>query len=290
MNELKFVLSVKDILNKLSQVPYKIFIRARGLEIVGIITKIEHRYDSAWGIMRRWVKGITLDGKIFEEPIDRKNKRTGELEDIIQMQNNLVMVTARNSSDPDDDNEENFQYFINPHQANEIKDQLDSVKEKDRIIYDLKKRYEEAIKKLNEANSQANVYASELNSLRDKVRLLSERLAEQTQRAEDYKRQLKEMQIGLLREESKLDERLKVSPSLGHLEGKDSAEIIVEATKKQIEARKELDKLGLGGLTAYATKEDLNKLKNELIMALKESKETVKEEEEKEEKRGRGKG
>jgi len=106
-------------------------------------------------------------------------------------------------------------------------------------------------------------------------------LAEQTQRAEDYKRQLKELQIGMIREESKLDEQLRTSEKLGRLEGKDSADIIVEATRKQIEARRELDKLGVGGLTSYATKEDLERLKDEIILALKgkEEKEEEKEEE-----------
>ncbi|RLJ04702.1 MAG: hypothetical protein DRP18_04405, partial [Candidatus Aenigmatarchaeota archaeon] len=110
---------------------------------------------------------------------------------------------------------------------------------------------------------------SELNALREKVINLSERLAEQTQRAEDYKRQLKELQIHIVREESKLDEKLKTAQQLGTLEGKDSADIIIEASKKQIEARRELDKLGLGGLTAYATKEDLERLKEEIVSALK---------------------
>ncbi|HDD57556.1 MAG TPA: hypothetical protein ENF43_03460 [Thermoplasmatales archaeon] len=269
MKEIKFILSAVNTLKKLSQSPYYIFVRARGLEVVGIATKIEQRYDPGWGIMRQWVKGITLDGEKFEEPLDRKNKRTAELEDLVQMKNDLIIVTARNSSDPDDDNDENFQYFMNPYQANEIKQQIDTVKEKDRIIHDLKKRYESAIKQRDMYYMEAESVKSELNALREKVINLSERLAEQTQRAEDYKRQLKELQIHIVREESKLDEKLKTAQQLGTLEGKDSADIIIEASKKQIEARRELDKLGLGGLTAYATKEDLERLKEEIVSALK---------------------
>ena len=278
MKEIKFILSAVNTLKKLSQSPYYIFVRARGLEVVGIATKIEQRYDPGWGIMRQWVKGITLDGEKFEEPLDRKNKRTAELEDLVQMKNELIIVTARNSSDPNDDNDENFQYFMNPHQVNEIKQQIDTVKEKDRIIHDLKKRYESAIKQRDMYYMEAESVKSELNALREKVINLSERLAEQTQRAEDYKRQLKELQIHIVREESKLDEKLKTAQQLGTLEGKDSADIIIEASKKQIEARRELDKLGLGGLTAYATKEDLERLKEEIISALK-GKEGVEENE-----------
>ena len=281
MNQIKFILQAVDTLKKLQQSPYHIFMRAKGMEVVGILTKIEHRYDPGWGIMRSWAKGIKLNGETFEEPLDRKNKRTGELEDLIQMRNDMVIITARNSTDPDDENEDNFQYLINPYQANEIKDSLDRVKEKDRIIHDLQKRLKEATEKANRYHAEAEAITSELNTLREKVRNLSERLAEQTQRAEDYKRQLKELQIGMIREESKLDEQLRTSEKLGRLEGKDSADIIVEATKKQIEARRELDKLGVGGLTSYATKEDLERLKDEIISALKgkEEKEEEKEEE-----------
>ena len=281
MNQVKFILQAVDTLKKLQQSPYHIFMRAKGMEVVGILTKIEHRYDPGWGIMRSWAKGIKLNGETFEEPLDRKNKRTGELEDLIQMRNDMVIITARNSTDPDDENEDNFQYLINPYQANEIKDSLDRVKEKDRIIHDLQKRLKEATEKANRYHAEAEAITSEINTLREKVRNLSERLAEQTQRAEDYKRQLKELQIGMIREESKLDEQLRTSEKLGRLEGKDSADIIVEATRKQIEARRELDKLGVGGLTSYATKEDLERLKDEIISALKgkEEKEEEKEEE-----------
>ena len=281
MNQIKFILQAVDTLKKLQQSPYHIFMRAKGMEVVGILTKIEHRYDPGWGIMRSWAKGIKLNGETFEEPLDRKNKRTGELEDLIQMRNDMVIITARNSTDPDDENEDNFQYLMNPYQANEIKDSLDRVKEKDRIIHDLQKRLKEATEKANRYHAEAEAITSEINTLREKVRNLSERLAEQTQRAEDYKRQLKELQIGMIREESKLDEQLRTSEKLGRLEGKDSADIIVEATKKQIEARRELDKLGVGGLTSYATKEDLERLKDEIISALKgkEEKEEEKEEE-----------
>ena len=282
MNQVKFILQAVDTLKKLQQSPYHIFMRAKGMEVVGILTKIEHRYDPGWGIMRSWAKGIKLNGETFEEPLDRKNKRTGELEDLIQMRNDLVIITARNSPDPDDDNDDNFQYLMNPYQVNEIKDSLDRVKEKDRIIHDLQKRLKEAIEKANRYQAEAESATSELNTLRERVRNLSERLAEQTQRAEDYKRQLKELQIGMIREESKLDEQLKTSEKLGRLEGKDSADIIIDATKKQIEARRELDKLGLGGLTAYATKEDLERLKDEIISALKGKEERKEEEEESE--------
>jgi len=281
LNQVKFILQAVDTLKKLQQSPYHIFMRAKGMEVVGILTKIEHRYDPGWGIMRSWAKGIKLNGETFEEPLDRKNKRTGELEDLIQMRNDMVIITARNSTDPDDENEDNFQYLMNPYQANEIKDSLDRVKEKDRIIHDLQKRLKEATEKANRYHAEAEAITSEINTLREKVRNLSERLAEQTQRAEDYKRQLKELQIGMIREESKLDEQLRTSEKLGRLEGKDSADIIVEATRKQIEARRELDKLGVGGLTSYATKEDLERLKDEIISALKgkEEKEEEKEEE-----------
>jgi len=170
---------------------------------------------------------------------------------------------------------------MNPYQINQIKEQLDFMKEKDRIIRDLQKRLEATTKQRDMYFMEAETAKSELNALREKVMNLSQRLAEQTQRVEDYKRQLKELQIQTIREESKLDERLKTAQQIGTLEGKDSADIIIEATKKQIEARRELDKLGLGGLTAYATKEDLERLKEEIISALKKEEEKEKKEEEK---------
>ena len=272
MQQIKLILSAVDILKKLQKTPYLLMLRAKGHEPVGIITKMELKYDSGWGVMRTWAKGITLDGNIFEEPLDRKNKKTGDLENLTQAKNDLILVTARNSTDPDDENSDNFQYLLNPHTANEYKDQLDSVGEKDRIIHDLMKRLDEANTKLNMYYGDAESAKSELNSLRERIRNLSERLAEQTQRAEDYKRQLKELQIGLLREESKLDEQMKTTDTLGKLEGKDSADIVIEASKKQAEAMRELSKLEAGKVEAV-TKADLQSLKDEIIQSLSKPKE-----------------
>ena len=120
MNEKRLLSTIASQLEPFRESPFLFLVRARGMELVGIITKVLHKYDHSWGVMRLWAVGVTVDGKKFEEPLDRKNKRTGELEDIIQMKNDFIVVTARSSSSLDDDDDENFQYFLNPHTVNAV--------------------------------------------------------------------------------------------------------------------------------------------------------------------------
>lgn len=271
MNTEKLLLISKKNFNQFKESPLHLFIRARGFEVIGIMTKLFHKYDSSWGVMRQWVKGMKFNGDTFEEPIDRKNQRTGELENIIQFQNDFIIVTARNSSNIDsdfDEEETNFQYFLNPHAANKIKDDLDSAKEKNRVLRDLKKRLDDENRKRNRYMREAEASQSEANSLRDKVSNISEKLGIAQERAEYYKTQLKRHQIDKIEHESYLEERAKEAKDRGEMLGKDSADLIVSQATKQAEAKKKLDEIGAGSMTEYATKNDLKKQKEDIIKAI----------------------
>ena len=269
MNEKKLLSNIAGQLEPFRESPFLFLVRARGMELVGIITKVLHKYDHSWGVMRLWAVGVTVDGKKFEEPLDRKNRRTGELEDIIQIKNDFLVVTARSSSSLDDDDDENFQYFLNPHTVNEIKDRLDEIKEKNRIIRDLNNRLQAEIKKREHHQSEAEAYGSEAKSLREKVSNLLMRLSLAENRAEYYKNMLKERYTERIEEEGYLEEKMKGASKRGELLGKDSADVIVEAATKQAEAKKKLDEIGAGSFTEYATKTDVRKMKEEIINLLK---------------------
>jgi len=268
----KLLLNLKKDIDEMMGTPFVLFIRANTFETVGIMTKIIHKYDSSWGTMRPWAIGLTLgDGKRFEEPLDRKNKRTGELEDIIQMKTNTILITARNTGDPDDDDDDNFSYLLSPHQSNRMKDSLDRIKERDRIIHDLQKKLDEIENQRDYYHREAEASGSEIRNLRARVSLLSEKVADVEQQASHYRTELKKAHIGRLEGEGAIDERLSDARKRGAFEAKDSSDVIIDAAKKQVNAKQELSKLGMGDISPeYATKADIKTMEQRLAAQVKE--------------------
>lgn len=268
-----------DILEDLSKSQYHIFIRAKGFETIGILTKVDHVYDGSWGVMRRLALGLSLSGEPFEEYLDRKNKRTGELEDLIQMQTDLLIVTARNTNSPDDDDNDNFTYMLDVNSSNQLKDKLDETSELRRINNALNKKIEESLRMRDSYMRQLQVAQSEANSYREKMSNFAEQLGQARARAEYYQTQLKREQITLMVNEGELSERLKGATYRGELQGKDSAELILEGAKKQIQAKTELDKII--GPTDSVSRDDFQDFEKKIFDKI-DTKKIEKEEEKKE--------
>lgn len=232
-----------DTIEELRKSKYFLFIRAKGFETVGILTKIDHVYDGSWGVMRKLAMGLSQSGEPFEEYLDRKNKRTGELEDLIQMQTDLLVVTARNTNNPDDDDNNNFTYMLDLNSSNHLKDKLDETQELRRINSALNKKVEEALRMKESFMRQLETAQSEANSYREKMSNFAYQLGQARARAEYYQTQLKEEQILLLQNEGEIGENLKNASYRGELKGKDSADLILEGAKKQMKAKTEMDKI-----------------------------------------------
>lgn len=277
INELKkLIRSLEEILEN----DCFLFLRSQGFETVGIITKIRHVHDGSWGVMRRQAVGMTFSGKKFEEFLDRKNKRTGSLEDIIQMQTDLLLVTARNTSNPDD-SDSNFTYMIDQNTANRMKDKYDMIPEFQRVNAKLEKDLRFEKQRSKRMHNQLETAQSEANAYREKMFNFSEQVGKFKAQAEYYKTQLKREQQKLLEVEGFLNQKLRDASGIGELQAKDSSDIVRESAKKQYEAQRELDKLTN---VDTATKSDVDNLGRKLLNhfvekePVKQKKENVKDE------------
>ncbi|MBS3748156.1 MAG: hypothetical protein KGY67_00465 [Candidatus Thermoplasmatota archaeon] len=265
----RLLLKSLDNLDMLKENNCYLFYRAQGFETIGIITKIKHVYDGSWGIMRRQAIGITLNGNKFDEYLDRKNKRTGSLEDLVQMQTDLIIVTARNSNNPDDDDNSNFTYLLDPHSANSMKDKLDQISEYKRIGRIMEKKAKEAVESEERLRNQLDVAQSESNSYRERMKNFAHQLGQARARAEYYQTQLKKEQAKLLEMEGYLSEQIKGASTRGEIQGKDSSDVVKDAAKKQFEAQSELDKLTHSNTV---TKSDLDNFEQRMLNKFNESK------------------
>jgi len=246
---------------------FKIFFRANDWQPVGIMTKKETKYDPGWGGNRTWIVGLTLDQKntVWTEPLDRKNRRTGRLEELVQMETDLIIVTARSSADPNDDDESNFQYFMGPHQANRFKDMEDRIMERDRILHDMEKKIQESERLRDFYQREAESYGNEIRMLKSRVGYLSEKLSDSEQQTDHYRTLVKVQQISNLGKEGELDEQMSGARTRGAFQAKDSSDVVIEAASRQKQAQKQLSNIGIAGMSPeFATKSDLRVMEGKI--------------------------
>jgi len=168
------ILNAEKALKALHEYDCKLLVRVDGFTLVGIISKIKKEYDSQMGKDRKWAVGITMDGEIFEEPIDRKNPKKGGLEDIIQRDTPFMMVTARNSSDPDD-SDKNFSWLPNKFSMSRMKAIEDENIAQIRILNSMKDEFDSQMKKMKRLRMASQIAEEENQNLEHTVFELSQR-------------------------------------------------------------------------------------------------------------------
>lgn len=127
---------IKKILSSVEMLPrgpYRILQRYETHRFVGLMTVKEYNEDSSIGRSRTWAVGVTFDGRIFREPLDMIDPRTHELRSCIITDNGFVILTARKSEDPGNE-EENFQWYTSPEQMNAWQELDGQIKMKDGVI------------------------------------------------------------------------------------------------------------------------------------------------------------
>jgi hypothetical protein len=154
----------------------KILVRRDGMRVAGLIYATKLKEDKGLGKNRTWAY-VLVDPKRMEwveEPLDRINPRTGNLESCVLAEDprGYLVLTARKTPDVRDD-DDNFVWMSNPHEEKEIKRILDQVEEKDRIISSLKREIDSE-KKLREYYEElADKLGSEVESYKERVSGLS---------------------------------------------------------------------------------------------------------------------
>jgi hypothetical protein len=106
-------------------------------------------------------------GKEFDEPLDWKNPKTGQLESTILESdgNPFVMITARRTNSVGDDPDD-FMWLGSPADSEYIKGLQDDIAARDRNLLGLRVELENALKMMHEYKAQGDASGSEANSLR----------------------------------------------------------------------------------------------------------------------------
>lgn len=236
----------------------------------GLITKIAYRYDSGWGILRATAIGIRWDetGTLseFEEPLDRKKKRTGELENIIQAESDFIIVTARKTRNLNDDDDENFQYMLNPHMANQIVDNEDRVKEKELQINELVAKLDENERERSQLNERCSRFREQMDTWEIRVSNLSKEAGELKDKCRYYQEKIVEQRKEKLEQQGQNEVELSNARDKGRVQGSTTDQLTMNAIKSRNNMEEELDKLGLGKqpVTHDELQQATNKIENKV--------------------------
>lgn len=175
MSKRRVVLSTLDKMQALREVDCKLLVRVDGFFLAGVVTKIKRMYDSQVGKDRRWALGVTMTGDIFEEPLDRKNPKSGKLEDVVQRETEHMIITARRSFDAKD-TDDNFNWL--PHQFS--MDEMKTLQDEVDVLRRTNNRVTEQIgsteKHMQLLEIDANNTAEQNNNFRETLRRTSSTL------------------------------------------------------------------------------------------------------------------
>lgn len=126
----------------LPKTAFKILIRRDGFIPFGIVTVKSPEYDSSIGESRMWVHGVRFGGgKFFDEPLDRKNPKTSELESVVLAETPQLILTARRRPDLSDE-DDNFMWLENPFGVQEARKVMEDVRLRDHVMSSLRRQLE----------------------------------------------------------------------------------------------------------------------------------------------------
>ena len=233
---------LKALLYGLKNMPrcnFSLLLRTEKFQIVGIMTARKPEMDVSKGVPRMWAVGVTLDGEVFKEPLDRWSAEKGEFESVVFSENPQgIVVTSRRV--PEGENEDNFFYFDNPLEAAEARKLEASVRAAEREISSLMRKLDDMKQERDFWMSEAKVAGDEARSMRELYARQSRELAQLRAQVELYKRYAFAAEAFALRVESTLRTSLMEAEEAGRTLGASIMEKVTEAARQLRELREEI--------------------------------------------------
>jgi hypothetical protein len=216
----------------------KLLFTTHGFKLLGIVTYDKKEPDESLGIRRRWVKGLVMENghplppedRVFETTLDRKNPKSGKLEDIVAHEDDLVIVMERKTFELDED-EKNFQFMPNMHLMNRIQQITDEIEEGRRRISRLQEEKEETILNSEHFEREAKAAKEREKTQKEIVNRLTREnnmLAEQIGNLESVSSKLRSKNLEL---EAFVDETTANAQEKGTMRGMTTSDLVLSAVE-----------------------------------------------------------
>jgi len=173
------VFDAVDSLNKLADIDSRWLYTTAGFRLLGIITSDRNLDDEDTGLKRRWIKGLRLDvngnasleDRLFETSLHRKNPMSGELEPIVVHEDDHMVLMERKTFDLDDD-AENFQPMPNLKALSRVKEVMDKSSAMERTLQVLDRQMKQDKVDINFYSNEATIAREEAETHKADVQRL----------------------------------------------------------------------------------------------------------------------
>jgi len=229
---------LKHSLESLPATDGKLLIRRDGYRIYGIISAFEKVQDPS-GVWIRWVLGKKLGSdEEFRECLHRKDPKTGKIEPVVIEENEHLIITARRTPDPRDD-DDNFMFWDGSPNEREIRRIRQESEVKDKVIGSLQKELSSQDKLISHYEGYAGAMASEARRLKEENKFLRLKNQELEEQVEHFKILAHEREVETRKTEARLKKRIQKARTHGEVSVMDEFELTARGVKRMKELRKE---------------------------------------------------
>jgi len=213
---------------------YRLFIRQHNFEVYGFV----HRdsmliQDQGYGRPMPWLHGIRFEGneiKEWKEPRLRKQPVTGAPEETVHLDTGLMLITARNTGDWSDD-DDNFTWVLSAREAESYHNKMQHINEQRAANSELNEQANNYRLMTDELAGLADVASRRSNRLNEKNSYLMKENGNLREQIAGQKAKVREMRQMVGYNEAKLTEEDKLAISRGHFDGKSSFDKVKDSVK-----------------------------------------------------------
>jgi len=234
------VIKTEDCLKKLADSNMKLLFTTHGFKLLGIVSSDKMRPEEALGVRRRWVKGLAVENgtplkhedRIFETSLHRKNPKTGQLEDTVVHEDDLVIVMERKTFDLSDA-EENFQFMPNMHMLNRVQQMSDENTEGRRRLARMEEEVEQSLLDSDHYKRQATAAVERERTQTSLINRLTRENFQLQEQIGNLESTITRLRAKNLQHEARMDERIANAQEIGTTEGMTQSDLIIHAVEKQ---------------------------------------------------------
>lgn len=232
----------ESALKDLSECGFKLLFTTQGFRLMGIVTWDKKLPDESLGERRRWIKGlkiengtpIPLDEKVFETSLDRKNPKSGELDEIVVHEDDSMILMARKTFDLDD-GEENFQFIPNQYALNRVQQFMDEIEARGRRIHRLSQEKEQSFLDAEHFKREGITAKERQKTDMELLNRLTRESARLQERIGNLESQNQVLRARNLQYESQMDELMANAQEEGTIKGMTTDDLVIHAIQKKKE-------------------------------------------------------
>lgn len=258
--------------------PYKIMIRKKGLNYVGVLEEINYpKKDSQYGQTIGWLTGFKSNGgrkfdiTEFEEPRYQKVPVTGELKEGIIDFNNMFVFVARNTEDFSDE-PSNFTYEASEKDMEQYLQLSQHCDVQKVSMMDLEEKVDELRFRANRSQTQADTLGRELNKIRARYSEVVQRESDLDAQVKRLLKEVKAQRISLEVDDAKMNMQEMNATEIGEMQGMTPAQLMETAAEKYQGFLQTMNSL----MSSGGTQDAYNDFKNTMDVKLEKFMEEVK--------------